>query len=246
MKRGYIFLTLLVIATITVTLYISAFGKTGETQPVKTEAALYKTISPGDDIQQALDTLPDGGTLTFGEGEYDTLAAIVLEGRKNLTLEGSGEVWINTKGIDHHVITLKNCESITLSNLKAQHVILEQGDNDPIEDGRDGAVIGVIEGSRINLINCELVGCGIYGVYAHASTPLLLDRCYLHDNAKSAVLLTTDSQPVEAVLRDCIITKNTDSIEVRGDIDVKMEGKNRIEQNSPTDYKGRLAPTPSR
>jgi len=160
-----------------------------------------------------------------------------VENRKNLTIEATGEVWINTKGIDHHVITLKNCKSITLSNLKAQHVILEEGDNDPIQDGRDGAVIGVIEGSNINLINCELVGCGIYGVYAHAATPLLLQDCYLHDNAKSAVLVTTNSKPAEVTIRDCIITQNTDSIIAKGDIDVKMEGKNTIEHNSPADYR---------
>lgn len=238
MKRGYIFLVLLVIVTITATLYISASNASGEVKPVKAEdAAICKTISPGDELQQALDELPDGGRLILSEGEYSTLEAVVLEDRKNLTIEGNGEVWVNTKGIDHHVITLKNCENITLSNLKAQHVILEESDNDPIEDARDGAVIGVIEGSGINLINCELVGCGIYGVYSHAATPLLIQGCYLHDNAKSAILLTTGSKPVKAVVRDCIIMKNTNSIETRGDIDLQLEGKNKIERNSPADYK---------
>ena len=240
MKRGIIFLLLLVIAAITVTLYISASSTAGTAAEAKqTEvdgAPARETISPGDDIQQAIDDLPDGGSLILTEGEYNTLEAIVIENRKNLTIEGTGEVWLNTKGIDHHVITLTDCKDITLSNLKAQHVILEEGDNDPIEDGRDGAVIGVIEGSNINLINCELVGCGIYGVYAHAVTPLLLEGCYLHDNAKSAVLVTTDAKPVAVNIRDCIITQNTGSIITKGDIDVKMEGKNIIERNSPADY----------
>jgi hypothetical protein len=251
MKRGYVFLVLLVIATIAATLYISASNATGEAQSVQSEdksnyttvspgdkaEPVCTTISPGDELQQAIDALPDGGKLILSEGEYNTLEAVVLENRKNLTIVGNGEVWINTKGIDHHVITLKNCENITLSNLKAQHVILEEGDNDPIEDARDGAVIGVIDGSRIDLINCELVGCGIYGVYAHSATPLLIEGCYLHDNAKSAILLTTGSKPVKAIVRGCTIMHNTNSIETRGDIDVQLEGENKIERNSPADYK---------
>ncbi len=237
MKRGYIFLALLVIATIAATLYISASDATGEIKPAEAATKeITKTISPGDALQQALDELPDGGKLILSEGEYDTLEAVVLENRKNLTIEGKGEVWINTKGIDHHVITLKNCENITLTNLKAQHVILEEGDNDPIEDARDGAVIGVIGGNGLSLINCELVGCGIYGVYAHAATPLLIEGCYLHDNAKSAILLTTGSKPMKAVVRDCTIMKNTNSIETKGDIDLRLEGQNKIERNSAADY----------
>lgn len=237
MKKGFIFLLLLVVTTITVTLYISASDeRTGNRPVIEDEIPSTQTVSPGEDLQQAIDALPDGGKLILNEGEYATLEAIVLTGRKNITLEGSGEVWINTKGIDHHVITLIDCVNITLKNIKAQHVILEEGGNDPIEDGRDGAVIGVLGGNGINLINCELVGCGIYGVYSHKATPLLLEGCYLHDNAKSAVLLTTDAKPVQVIIKDCIITKNTGAIEVRGDIDVRYEGKNRIEQNSPADY----------
>ncbi|NLO38690.1 MAG: hypothetical protein GX115_04340, partial [Ruminiclostridium sp.] len=73
-------------------------------------------------------------------------------------------------------------------------------------------------------------------VYAHAVTPLLLEGCYLHDNAKSAVLVTTDAKPVAVTIKDCNITPNTGSIITKGDIDVKMEGKNIIERNSPADY----------
>jgi len=236
MKRGYVFLVLLVVATITATLYISA-NAAGQGKAAKIpEKAVCSTISPGDDLQQAVNALPDGGKLILTEGEYDTLEAVMLENRKNLTIEGQGVVWINTKGIDHHVITLKNCESITLSNLKAQHVILEEEDNDPIADARDGAVIGVIGGSRITLNSCELVGCGIYGVYAHAATPLVIEGCYLHDNAKSAILLTTDAKPMKAIVRDCTIMKNTNSIEVKGDIDLQLEGENKIERNTAADY----------
>lgn len=253
MKKGYVFLALLVLAATAATFYISASNAAVDPQPVRSEDKLNDTafspsdknkqpsttISPDNDLQKAIDALPDGGKLILSEGEYNTLGAVVLENRKNLTIEGDGEVWINTKGIDHHVITLKNCENITLLNLKAQHVILEEGDNDPIEDARDGAVIGVIGGNRINLINCELVGCGIYGIYAHSATPLLIEGCYLHDNAKSAILLTTGSKPVKAVVKGCTIIHNTNSIETRGDIDVQLEGENRIEKNSPADYKSR-------
>lgn len=237
MKKWRIFLTVLMIVFITVTLYIAASDSSGAAGLLPEESVQSeKTISPGDDIQQAIDSLPDGGKLILTEGTYDTLEPIILEGRKNLSIEGNGEVWINTKGIDHHVITLKACKNITLKNIKAQHVILEEGDNDPIDDARDGAVIGILEGGNNILYNCELVGCGIYGVYAYSSTPVVLEKCYLHDNAVSAVLLTTSAKPVEATIRDCIITQNAGAVEVKGDITVKREGNNRIEHNSPADY----------
>ncbi|MDD4493204.1 MAG: right-handed parallel beta-helix repeat-containing protein [Eubacteriales bacterium] len=194
------------------------------------------TVSPGDDIQNAIDSLTDGGTLILNEGIYDTLEAIVLRERKNLTIEGNGEVWINTKGIDHHVISLINCREITLANIKAQHVILEEGDNDPIPDARDGAVVGILGGSKINITDCELVGCGIYGVYAEYTTPLVLERCYLHDNSKSAIHFVTGAGTMYTCIRDCIITENFCSIEVIGDVIVDKEGNNVIERNSPEDY----------
>lgn len=237
MKKLRFYLVLLLLVAISVTFYVTASDSTAKVEPVEVQATLSGiTISPGEDIQKAADLLPDGGTLTLNEGVYDTLEAIVLEGRKNLTIEGTGEVWINTKGIDHHVITLKGCQSITLANIKAQHVILEEGDNDPIDDARDGAVFGILDCSKINIVNCELVGCGIYGVYVYSTTPLLLEGCYLHDNAKSAILLATGSKPMDTVIRDCIITKNAGAIEVKGDITVRKEGKNKIEYNSPGDY----------
>lgn len=258
--RGFILL--LIIAAVSATLYIAASDSAGRTNDINkgdTEGstlqttpgsqstepsnrsetdgtALEMTLSPGDDIQKAVDALQDGGKLIFSEGTYDTLEAIILDGRKNLTIEGTGEVWINTKGIDHHVMTLKSCQNVTLTNIKAQHVILEEGDNAPIDDARDGAVIGVLDSTNISLNNCELVGCGIYGVYAYSTTPLLLEGCYLHDNAKSAVLLTTGAKPMHCIIRDCIITKNTGAIEVKGDVTVVHEGKNQIEYNSSNDY----------
>ncbi len=228
MRKVTGFTLLLILGAILITLCMAA---TSNVNTQGNNETTVQHISPGDDIQQAIDSLKDGGKLVLTEGTYDTPDAIVLEGRMNLTIEGIGLVWINTKGIDHHVITLKCCKNITLSNIKAQHVILEEGDN-----ARDGAVIGILEGSGINIVNCELVGCGIYGVYAYSATPILLEGCYLHDNSKSAVLFATGAKPMNAVIRDCIITKNAASIEVKGDITVWEEGYNRIEQNSPGDY----------
>ncbi len=235
-KRRYVFsLVLTGIAALTV--FLTASGNTMNRREVSAHEQVRELVlSPGDDIQKALDTLEDGGKIVFNAGTYDTLEAIVLSNRKNLVLEGNGEVWINTKGIDHHVITFNECKSITMSNIKAQHVILEEGDNDPIEDARDGAVVGIIGGSSISLVNCELVGCGIYGVYAYSASPLLLEGCYLHQNAKSAVLFVTGANPMHTVIRDCIMTQNAGSIEVQGDVAVKLEGDNLIERNSPGDY----------
>lgn len=197
------------------------------------------TLLPGDDIQKAIDSIADCGTLTLKAGSYDTLDSIVISGRSNLVLEGIGEVWINTKGIDHHVITLTECNNITLTNIKAQHEILEEGDNAPIADATDGAVVGILGGSNINIINCELVGCGIYGVYAKSATPVLLDGCYLHDNSECAILFVAGAKTMYAEIKDCMIMKNADSIEVRGDIELDMAGENNIEHNSPGDYSRR-------
>lgn len=194
------------------------------------------TLNPGDDIQKAIDSLSDGGKITFSAGNYDTLEAIVLNGRKDLILEGTSEVWINTKGIDHHVITLIDCHNIILDNIKMQHVILEEGDNNPVANAEDGAVLGILGGSDVSIMNCELVGCGIYGVYAKSATPILLEGCYLHNNSKSAVFMTAGAKTMYATIRDCTITKNADSIELQGDVVLSREGENLVESNSPGDY----------
>lgn len=217
-----------------------SISETIQTNQVKIVDENHKmTISPGDDIQAAIDQLDDGGILTLNPGTYDTLDTIVIKDRKNIILEGIDDVWINTKGIDHHVLTFMNCNNMILRNIKAQHVILEKSDNDPIDDGRDGAVVGVLGGSGVQLEQCELVGCGIYGVYAYSVLDILLEDCYLHDNAKSAVLFVTGSTSMNVTIKDCIIHKNSNAIEVQGDVNIHMEGNNIIEQNSPGDYEGR-------
>jgi hypothetical protein len=246
MKKWRNFLFILLIIAISATLHLVASNVNAENELAEAETATsIQTIAPGDDLQQAIDSLPEGGKLTLKEGEYNTLEAVVLENRKNLTIEGKGTVWINTKGIDHHVITLKNCENITLLNIKAQHVILEEGDNDPIEDGRDGAVVGVLEGKEIRLNSCELVGCGIYGVYSHAAELLVLEDCYVHDNAKSGVLLTTDSRQARVAISGCTIKDNVESIETRGDIYVMIGPGNNIESGPYKTDKTMSGPSPT-
>lgn len=63
MKKWRIFLTVLMIVFITVTLYIAASDSSGAAGLLPEESVQSeKTISPGDDIQQAIDSLPDGDT----------------------------------------------------------------------------------------------------------------------------------------------------------------------------------------
>jgi hypothetical protein len=206
-------------------------------RPEGTQKKTEISISPGDDIQAAVDMLEDGGRLILNEGTYNTLEAIVLEGRKSLTIEGRGEVWIDTKGIDHHVMTLRGCTDITLANIRAQHVILEEGDNGPISNARDGAVIGAIGGAGIRLVGCELVGCGIYGLYADSVKSVFLEGCYLHDNSQYALMLETGAGSMHVTIRDCMITHNAGAIETRGNVDIKKEENNIIEQNSSEYYR---------
>lgn len=234
-KKVLFTLLLTFLFSITHFLNLYEYSGTVEATAEKMPAAVVRLL-PGDDIQKALDELPDGGKIILGAGTYDTLEAIVLTERKQLTLEGEGEVWINTKGIDHHVITLMDCRGVTLHNIKAQHVILEKEDNAPVSNPADGAVVGIIGGANNRVTGCELVGCGIYGVYAKATTPLLIESSYLHHNSKSAVFLEAGAGMMEAVIRDCTITMNAGSIEVQGDVVVTREGKNRLEHNRPEDY----------
>jgi len=237
MRKMKAFVLILILSMIFFMSFTTASDKSRDEAVLPIQDGIQSlTISPGDDIQEALNRLEDGGILILSSGSYDITGTVVLENRKDLTLEGVGEVWINTKGIDHHVITLVNCHRITLKNIKAQHVILEEGDNDPIKDPTDGAVLGALGGSSVSIISCELVGCGIYGIYAYESDSLLLEDCYLHHNSKNAALFKTGAKPMDVVIKDCIITDNAGTIEVQGDVDVHMRGKNTIERNTPGDY----------
>lgn len=232
MRKSKVLILLIIFTSITFVLYT--------TRSNSTEARGYKDltskedipdiiISPGEDIQRSIDALENGGKLVLGEGIYKTNEPIIIRDKNNLTIEGDKEVWINTKGIDHHALTFEGCRNVTLFNIKAQHVILEDIDNAPIEDARDGAVVGIIDCSNINLVDCELVGCGIYGVYAFSASPVTLRGCYLHDNAKSALFFETVAKTMHVTIGDCIIKDNTRSIDTRGDVIVHKEGRNLIE-----------------
>lgn len=97
-------------------------------------AAAVKTVSPGDDLQAAVDSLVAGDTLLFGEGVYTRTTALYfdsLQGTEDkpivvgvasgehavLQLDSTYTIFVLADW-DHNVIHLRNCSYLEISGLE--------------------------------------------------------------------------------------------------------------------------------
>ena len=78
------------------------------------------------------------------------------------------------------VIHFSNCENITLSGLKLGH--LKTG-------GCEGSVLCFNACQKINLLDCDLYGCGVIGLEVIGCKDVKVVRSIIHDCAQSLMLL---------------------------------------------------------
>lgn len=194
-------------------------------------------VKPGEDLQSAINKMDRGGKLVLKSGTYEIKGTIVIENKDNMVLEGEGEVWLNTKGIDHQVITIKDSKRISLINIKAQHVIIDEDDNRRIDDGRDGSVVGVYSSEKLTFENCELVGCGIYGLYAENTGEVIINGCYIHHNSLGALYFLNRAGVTNVYLKGNRISNNADYLKKDGNINLFADDSNTIKDNSPDAYR---------
>lgn len=196
-------------------------------------------INPGDDIQEKINEAKDGAYIVISAGEYIIEEPIVIQDRKNFTISGDKDVWIFGNRVDFQIFIIKDSSNITLKDIKACHKIDEKTGNKKIIEKRNGSVVDIENCDRVTLENCELEGCGVYGVFAVNVDMLDILGCYVHHNSWKALGLFNKVNVTNVVIKDCTIVNNADFMEKEGNVNINFEGNNVIKDNTPEDYKNK-------
>lgn len=97
---------------------------------------------------------------------------LTLKNFKNLIISGEGNSSIVVEPRYSYVMNFVDCDEITLENLTIGHT----------EGGFCmGGVIGVTGGRNVMCKDCDLYGCGTYGLVAEKTTNVSLYKCVVHD-----------------------------------------------------------------
>jgi hypothetical protein len=132
------------------------------------------------DIQTILDDAPDGSILTLDRGEYVFEQGLMLDGKSNLTITAPPGTRILCSDVMADVLSLEGCDSIRIENLTLSHL-------KPLKEYEcDGACLRISDCRDIEVVNCELSGCGAFGIAGDDVARLRANGCYVHHNTFSA------------------------------------------------------------
>ena len=165
-------------------LAMAAVGLSVGCEPAAEEAktASRPAVAPQRDvnIQALIDRAPDGAVVTIPVGEYVLPGSLLVEGRKALTLRGEPGTRVLTANVDLPVLKLAKCGKITVRGLFLRHV-------KPLtEYNCHGPVVRVDDCQTVEIVNCELNGCGAIGVSARGTKDVLVQHCHVHHNTFNA------------------------------------------------------------
>lgn len=114
--------------------------------------------------------------------------AYIFKNVVNMTIEGNAEIVIDDINAD--VLSFKNCGQITLSGLTIGHT--SSYDQYQCE----GSVTKFDACDSININNCNLYGCGAFGVYADNTSNLNITNSKIYDCSYTGIWLTGKSSAV--------------------------------------------------
>ena len=170
--------------------------KAGDTSGFETDEKFQK------EFQEKLILVEDGGTVEFPEGKFLFKKALSLEGKKNVTIKGTGTQKTilsflgQTEGAEG--INVTNCQNVTLEGFTVQDA---KGDNIKLK-GCDGVHIHhmnstwttgadtsngnygyyPVECKNVLMEYNEVSYCADAGVYIGQSTNVTIHHCYAHHN----------------------------------------------------------------
>ncbi len=193
-------------------------------------------INQGDNIQNKINNSKNGALIVISEGKYMIDKPIVIQNKKNITISGDKDVWIFGSRVDFQIFIINDSDNIILKNIKACHKTDQQSRDIKITPKRKGSVVDIESCRKITLQNCELEGCGVYGVYAVDTDILNIFGCYLHHNSWKALGLYNRVNVTNAVIKDCTIINNTGFVEKEGTVNIQFEGTNVIKDNNFEGY----------
>ncbi len=175
------------------------------------------------DVDELLAALGSNRTIYLAPGEYDLSAAenyglpgddpyapwwwewvfdgyeLVLANADNLTIaaEGGGETAITTESAYANVLDLRYSRGVTLSGLTLGH---------SAQPGScTGDVVCLTDMDAVNIMDCDLYGCGVVGIRAYDSRNLFITGTTVRECSDGAVDLTGcyDVRMVECSIVDC-------------------------------------------
>jgi parallel beta-helix repeat protein len=143
----------------------------------------YGMASRLPDLQAMLDTAADGSTVVIPKGKHVLSSGLVLGARKRVTITAEPGTRVFVADVMQHVLDLSTCESIRIENLHLRHV-------KPLRKYEcHGAGIHLDDCRAVTIENCELDGCGAFGVAANYARNLTIRNCFIHHNTFTAVYL---------------------------------------------------------
>ena len=201
----------------------------------KEELSSSETVS----LQELIDKAEDDSEVVIKSGTYTISEPLRVEGKKRLSIKGEGNVIVLGENIDRQIFIIKGCESISLENIRARHKSSSGSDERKVFEKRSGSVVDIEDTGRAEFLNCELEGCGVYGIYAVNTGEIDITGCYIHHNSWMALGFHAGRGVMNVSINDCTITKNADFVEKEGSVNINLNGKNVIKFNNIEGYKSR-------
>ena len=190
-------------------------------------------------LQELIDKAEDGSEIVIKSGTYSIPEPLRIEGKKQLSIKGEGNVIILGENIDQQIFIINECGSITIEDIRARHKSSRDSDETKVFEKRSGSVVDIENTDKAVFVNCEFEGCGVYGIYTEDVAEVEITGCYIHHNSWRALGFHAKVCVTNVNIKDCTITNNTDFIEKSGSVNVNMEGQNVIKFNSSEGYKSR-------
>ena len=132
------------------------------------------------DIQALLDAAPSGNILTISYGEYILKTGLKLTNRQDLTITAPPGTRIFVDDVMEDVLALEDCDSVRIENLHLRHL-------KPLTEYEcNGACLRLSRCRNMEVVGCELDGCGAFGIAGDDVNELKVTNCYVHNNSFSA------------------------------------------------------------
>jgi hypothetical protein len=107
----------------------------------------------------------------------------MLRRREDLTIRCEPGTQILVSDVEENVLTIDRCERIEIGGAHLRHL-------KPLKEYKcHGAVVGIKESTGVEIVDCELDGCGAIGVSAWDSSELTVHHCHVHNNTFTALYL---------------------------------------------------------
>lgn len=164
-----------------------------------------REITPGQDIQNAINTAEEGDILIFQPGEYLIQKAWVINKKKKLHFVGKDNVKIYLTSRQENILQITESVDIRFSHF--QFFSRYPADNNtPVESQQAGIIVQKSE--LITFVNCIFDGYGAVGFSGSESKNISFSECTFTRFTKTAIEIKSTEN---FILRKSEIKNNQDS-----------------------------------